>query len=243
MRPTLLPLLLIALAAPAVAAPAADPAEAMRQAAAVYAREMQGVVAYMVHSESRVRAPMIRQDSRSIMWVAVQNGTPMRARVLRLFREGKPNDAERRKLEERTNAGFKRGRTLFDAPYDGSFTADYAFSLAEGERCGPGELAIAFSSAKRDEHHGTGALVLTGEGHVKRMRFRPNVYPQHVTEGEVLLERGPVLPDLWSTRSLTVRYRGGVGPVKGSFDLKQRFEQYRRFTSVDAAMAAAPTLP
>ncbi|MOA48351.1 hypothetical protein D3C78_1710860 [compost metagenome] len=52
-----------------------------------------------------------------------------------------------------------------------------------------------------------------------------------------------MLPDLWSTRTMTVSYRGGVGPVSGQFDLKQRFEQYRRFSSVDAAMAAVPTLP
>jgi hypothetical protein len=249
MRTTLLSMLLMALAAPAVAAPTVEPAAAMRQAATVYAREMQGVIAYLVRTESRLQAPVVNRDVRSVMWVVLKDGTPTRAKVLRLFRDGKPNEAERRKLEERTNANFRAGKSLMAAPYDAGYQDDYTFSAASSVGCAPGERAIAFTSAKQDEQHGVGTLVLTPDGHVKRVRFTPNALPEHVKAGEVVLERGPVLPPagqlpgLWSNRTLSMDYQGNVGPVSGGFKLRQRLEGYKRFSSVDAAVAAAPTLP
>jgi hypothetical protein len=243
MRTTLLSLLLMAVAAPAVAAPVVEPAAAMRQAATVYAREMQGVIAYMVRTESRLQAPVVNRDVRSVMWVVLRDGTPMRAKVLRLFRDGKPNEAERRKLEERTNANFRAGKSLMAAPYDAGYQDDYTFSEASAKGLAPGERAIAFTSDKQDEQHGAGRLVLTPDGHVKRMRFTPNVLPEHVKTGEVAMERGPVMPGLWSNRTLAMDYQGSVGPVSGGFKLRQRMEGYKRFSSVDAALAAAPTLP
>jgi hypothetical protein len=243
MRTTLLSMLLVAVAAPAVAAPTLEPAAAMRQAASVYAREMQGVVAYMARMESRVQAPVVNRDVRSVMWVVLKDGTPTRAKVLRLFRDGKPNEADRRKLEERTNANFRAGKGLVSAPYDAGCQDDYAFTDAPAKDLAPGERAIAFTSDRQDEHHGAGTLVLTADGHVKRMRFTPNVLPEHVKTGEVTMERGPVMPGLWSNRTLALDYRGSVGPIGGGFKLRQRMEGYKRFSSVDAALAASPTLP
>lgn len=243
MRVLISTLLITAAAAPAVAAPPPDPAAAMRRAATVYASEMQGVVAYLARSESRIQAPVINRDVRSIMWVALKDGMPVRARVLRYFRDGKPNEAERRKLEERTNANFREGKGLLAAPYDTGSLNAYTFAEVPGEGLGPGERAIAFTSPKQDEQHGAGTLVLTPDGHVKRMRFKPNVLPNHVTSGTVVLERGPVLAGMWSNRSLSMDYQGQLGPVSGGFKLKQRLEGYKRFSSVGAAMAAAPTLP
>lgn len=249
MRTTLLSLLLMAIAVPAVAAPTVEPAAAMRHAATVYAREMQGVVAYMVRTESRLQATVVDRDVRSVMWVVLKDGTPARAKVLRLFRDGRANEAERRKLEDRTNANFRAGKGLVSAPYDAGYQDDYTFSEASAKGLAPGERAIAFTSAKQDEQHGAGLLVLTPDGHVKRMRFTPNVLPEHVKTGEVTMERGPVLapagqvPGLWSNRSLSMDYQGNVGPVSGGFKLRQRLEGYKRFSSVDAALAASPTLP
>jgi hypothetical protein len=240
MRRLLLLPLLIALAAPAAAAADVDPDEFMKRVTEVYAREVKGVTACETVTTSKIRATMYKLDSRSRMWVVSQDGQPVRARVLELIKDGRPDEAERKKLEQRTDGAFRKGENRFKAPYDPRHLKDYHFEPAPNEKCAVGEVAIAFTSPLKDEQHGAGVLVTTTNGHVKRLRYSPNVLPKNVTSGVVRLELGPVTSGHWRARRMTLDYKGAMGPMSGSFELVQRFENYRKFASVEAALAAVP---
>lgn len=231
---------LLALSHPALAAAEVDADTFMKRVTAMYVREVKGVVGYEALSQSKITSTVYNQEARSRMWVVSQDGLPMRARVLSLIMDGKPNEAERKKLEARTDEAYRLGKNRFEAPYDPKHVAEYHFEPAPNEKCQPGEVAIAFASDQKDEQHGKGVLVATQNGHVKRVRYTPNVLPKNVNSGTVNLELGPVASGTWRARRIVLDYKGAMGPMSGSFNMVQRMEGYRKFPSVAAALAAAP---
>ncbi|MFN3431939.1 MAG: hypothetical protein ACK46X_18565, partial [Candidatus Sericytochromatia bacterium] len=125
-------------------------------------------------------------------------------------------------------------------PYEPGHLADYALAWAPKEPHAAGEVAIAFTSLKKTEKHGSGVLVVTAEGRVKRVRYTPSVLPARVSEGDITVERGEVAPGQWGPLRMTLAFKGGLGPLSGSFTMAQRYEKFRRFPSIEAALAATP---
>lgn len=240
MRPLIAVSLLAVVASPALAAPPSTPAAVMKRATALYVQDTQGVMGYMNVADTQLRSNLFNKNGSSRTWVVAKDGRPARARVLEVITDGKPDETERQKTEARTDEAFRKGTNHFAAPYEPGSTDDYTLAWAPKEPHGPGEVAIAFTSLKKDERHGSGVLVVTKEGRVKRLRYTPSVLPARVTHGEVSIERGEVAPGMWGPVRMSLTFKGSAGPMSGTFTLNQRYEKFRRFSSLEAALAATP---
>lgn len=240
MRPLIAVSLLVAVASPALAAPPATPRAVMQRASALYVQDTKGVMGYMNLADTQLRSNLFNKDGSSRTWVVAKDGHPARARVLEVIQDGKPDEAERQKTEARTDEAFRQGTNHFAAPYEPGSMGDYTVAWAPKEPRGPGEVAIAFTSLKKDERHGSGVLIVTKEGRVKRLRYTPSVLPARVSHGEVTVERGEVAPGMWGPVRMSLTFKGTTGPMSGVFTLNQRYEKFRRFNSIEAALAATP---
>lgn len=217
------------------AAEAPDPLQLVKQAAAVYAKDVRGIIGYRSVTESRINAPMFNRTILSTSYVVQRDGNPLRIVMERLVTDGK--EASRDELlqqEAKTNESFKAGKGYFKPPYDARYTAAYRFRLEACHDCAPGMTAIGFESAVQDDQHGHGRMILDSAGRVREVRYTPNVFPPNVTHAMVTLTR-----DADGLRSLKADYQGSMGLIKGSFAMAQRNEGFRRYTSLEEAFAQA----
>lgn len=213
------------------AASAADAHATMRQVGATYAEAMRGVVAYRIVGVTAVRAPMMDKDMRFEGWHVSQNGDPVRIVLSELSTQGKAaSDKERQEAEKKMNTDLQAGKMRFFAPYDPRYASDYTFADA-------GPNTIKFTSRVRDDRHGDGTLVLDKRGALVQATVVPAKSRANV-EGSTLYTFGPSGPDgAVVLTQVKLSYKGAMGPLKGSFEMNQSQAQYRRFGSVEAALA------
>lgn len=220
---------------------AAETPSAVKLASAAFTRDVTGVVAYLATADMALTAPMTQQESVARMWIANVDGRPTRMRVVSLTQGGKPaSEAERVKLEKRTNASYDKGERTFNAPYDPRHAAAYRITPAGCAGCASGLTAYAFRAQVRNQLHGDGTFVVDADHHVTRVTYSPSELPTGASRAEVELGRGPVPGLGWSLVRVKATYSGGVGPLSGAFTLDQRISGHRRFATLAQAMAAAP---
>lgn len=220
------------------AAHADDALSLVKQAAKNYAQEVRGVVGYRSVSESRINAPMMNQTIRSTSFVVQKDGIPVQVVLERVVTNGKETSADDlAKQEAKTNASYKEGKGFFKAPYDPRYMEAYTFQFESCSDCAPGSTAIRFSSTLKDDQYGKGTMILDEAMRVREVRYSPNAYPPNVTRGALTLLRDEVGKGLFAVRNVKVDYQGAMGPIKGSFVMDLRNEGFRRYGSVDEALA------
>ncbi|MNX17199.1 hypothetical protein D3C86_470780 [compost metagenome] len=217
---------------------AEDALNLVKQAAKNFAQETRGVVGYRSVSESRINAPMLNQTIRSTTFMVQKDGIPVRAVMERVVTNGKETSAEElSKQEAKTNASYQEGKGYFKAPYDPRYMDAYTFQLESCSDCAPGSKAIRFSSTLKDEQYGKGIFILDEAMRVREVRCTPNAYPPNVTRGEMTFFRDEVGKGIFALRNAKVDYQGSMGPLKGTFVMDMRNEGFRRFASVEEAIA------
>lgn len=222
------------------AAQAQDALSLVKQAAKNYANDVRGVVAFRSVSESRINAPMLNQTIRSTAFTVQKDGIPVKVVMERIVTNGKDASAdELSKQSTKTTATYQEGKGFFKAPYDPRYMDAYTFKLESCSDCAPGATAIRFTSAIKDDQHGTGTMILDDAMRVREVRYSPNAYPPNVTTGVLSLVRDEVGKGMVGVRNIKVDYQGAMGPLKGSFVMDLRNEGFRRYASVDEAIAQA----
>ena len=240
--PALLALATLSAMPLAPAAHAEDALQLVKQAAENYAKDVRGVIGYRSQTESRISAPILNQSVSSTSFMIQKDGVPVRVVMERMVTNGKEASRdELSKQEAQTNAGFKGGKGFFKAPYDARHMASYTFTLENCDGCAPGSTAIRFTSAVKDDQHGKGLMILDSQQRVREVRYTPNVYPPNVTRGELTLIRDEVGKDMTGLTGLKADYQGAMGLIKGSFVMNQRNTAFRRYSSVDEALAQTET--
>lgn len=210
----------------------------VKRAAEVYARETRGIVGYRVVTENSLRAVIFNQDSRSEAKVVTRDGLPQQISIERFFVNGKENKERQKSEEAKTNEAYKKGHGYIKLPCDARFMDDYVFSPGEpGSKAPDGSQAILFSSKQHDEQHGSGRMLLDENLRLIELSISTNVLPQRVTSGSLTFERGQVAPGIIGIRLLRGNYEGVQGPIRGTFTTTQRYEDYRRFDSLEEANA------
>jgi hypothetical protein len=212
----------------------------VKQAAKVYARDVRGVIGFRAVTDSQISAPMLNQTIRSEALMVLKDGIPVKIVMERLVTNGKEASREQvQKQEAQTNATFKEGKGFFKAPYDARYLESYRFELEDCADCAPGSTAIRFSSTVKDDQHGKGVMILDEAKRIREVRYTPNAYPPNVTQGKLALKRDEVGKGMFGIRTLSVDYQGAMGPLKGSFVMEQRNEGFRRYASLEEALAQA----
>lgn len=221
-------------------AEASDALSLVKQASEVYAKEVRGVVGFRALIDSQISAPIFNQKTRTEAFVIHQDGIPVRLVMKRLLTNGKPESQERVESQEaQSNANFRDGKGFFKPPYDARYMGAYTFAFEDCAGCADGMTAIRFTSAVKDDQHGKGVMILDAAKRVREVRYIPNVFPPSVTRASLTLTRDEVGQDLVGIRSLKADYHGSRGPIKGSFALDQRNEGFRRYASLEEAIAQA----
>ncbi len=127
----------------------------------------------------------------------------------------------------------------FQVPLSPDALSDYRLAPAACSGCGPGLIAISFTSLKRDANHSDGIFVIDGRnGRLTQVECHPNVLPKQADSGTVTVKFGRVTPDLWSIVEVHQHWTGHVLFIHGSRDIMVTNSNYRRFISVDQAHKA-----
>jgi hypothetical protein len=167
------------------------------------------------------------------------DGRLVSIRIYRQTKNGKPaSDAELASLQ----AGVDKTPPGDDyvLPLTRAGMADYTFDSAPCPKCPSSQVAISFSSKKRDGDHGDGTIVVDGASHqFVRLDFVPSVFPPHVDSATMVMAFGVVLPggavDLVSVKQ---HYTGHMFFLHGGADITTLMGNYRRFASRDEGMKA-----
>lgn len=232
----LLPLAMTFAQPPALAG--TDVMARVRQAAEVFARESHGVVGFRVVTDTEVKSLLYHTTTHAESFVVASEALPTRLVIDLLRTDGLEAGSDKRQEEERkNNEAFRAGHKYLRLPFDRRFLDAYTYQWDEASRPGE-EPAIRFASAVKDEAHGCGTMRLDGEDHVISLHFTPNVLPNLVSAGFVAYQRGEVWQGAFGNLSMHGEYQGAYGPIKGTVTIEQHYDRYRRYGSVEAAIAA-----
>ncbi|HBN09291.1 MAG TPA: hypothetical protein DD435_11820 [Cyanobacteria bacterium UBA8530] len=205
--------------------------EPVQRAAEIYSRETQGIIAYRTVTESRIRSLLFNQDSRSEARIVSRDGIPVHISIERFLINGKEDEGRRKSKEKETNEAFRLGHGFLKLPCDLRFMSDYRFSADEGKNT----RLVRFTSERRDDQHGHGTMLFDANQRLIELRITTNVLPPRVSRGELVFERGEVAPGIVGIKTLRGDYEGSQGPIKGTFSMTQRNEDYRRFETLEEA--------
>lgn len=212
--------------------------EAVARAADAYARDVAGVLLYRTKLESRIASPVFNRHSTMEAWGVMKDGVPVRTRIVSLRNDGKDvSKDEMAKQEAKTNASYQEGKVHLKPPYDRRYMKDYAFNV-DADKEASGMVQVTFTSAIADEQHGSGSFTLDGDYRVRRLQFKPNVFPKNVDKGAFSLERRDVGGGIFGLHRLELSYQGSLGFLKGGMDLTQVYQDYSRFKSLDEALSS-----
>lgn len=220
--------LALALAYVAISAASAragdDDAALLRRVVDAQHATLHGVVAY--HTDSRLRsgAGFFHRNERESRWFVLSDGVLERTGVM-----------------AKSDAPFgKHAEAQTHEPW-GPYSNEYTFHAVACADCAPGRVAFTFESATHDELHGHGTLVVDAEHErIEHEDFVPYVLFDQAKTGDVTIEFGESAIG-WMPRALGGTFTGSMGPFTGTADLRERFEDYRRFDSVDRAVEASGT--
>ena len=236
-------LALAAVCLTAIAAASEVPAE-VRRAAQVAQSDRRGIVGFEIVWDTDARGGPFHQTYHYRNAYIFDGERFVAARAIEKVDNGHSAGAADLAAETRKIAENERAKVPgFADPFDDRHFAEYRFTReACDAACLQGETTVAFAGLVPDVNHGDGRLLIDRDGHVRRMVYVPKVMPSFgrvkARDAVVTVERGPVLPGYWGTLKSTAAYRGRYGFITGSATQTARFDHYRRYRSVDTAVAA-----
>lgn len=236
-----LAMVLVVAASPAGAGePARD---LVARVAEVYARDVAGTIGFRSVLGTRIRSPVFNRHTYAESWTVMQDGIPVRTRILQLRIDGQEADGgEIEKQEARTNAQYREGKGYLRPPFDRRYLAGYDFHLdASGSKARSGLTAIRFSGRTKDEHHGSGYFTIDRHHRVHEALVTPAVLPRYVDRGSYTILRQEVGDGMFGVKSLMMKYEGSMGPLRGDMVLELDYRDYRRFPSAEEALSAIGT--
>jgi hypothetical protein len=193
----------------------------MRRVAAAASEADRAIVGYHSDSELHVDAGPYHHTSAESRWFVLQDG--------KLVATGL-----------RANSGPSLGKGEERQSHEpwGPYVSEYTFARAACPECAPGTEAIAFSSAIHDAEHGSGVLIVDP---VRAVVLREHQAPYDfagmaksgtldVTFGETELG--------WQPRSVVGDFQGNVGPFNANAHLEDTLHDYKRYPTVESAIAA-----
>ena len=237
------PFALAAVCLTAIAAAADVPAE-VRHAAQVAQADRRGIVGFEIVWDTDAHGGPFHQTYHYRNAYIFDGERFVGARAIEKVDNGRvagPADlaGETRKIAENERSKAPG----FADPFDDRHFPEYRFSRQPCDAsCLEGDTTVAFTGLLADVNHGDGRLLIDRDGHVRRMVYVPKVMPSFgrvkARDAVITIERGPVLPGYWATLKSTATYSGRYGFITGSATQTARFDHYRRYHSVDAALSA-----
>jgi hypothetical protein len=118
--------------------------------------------------------------------------------------------------------------------------AEYRFGApARCDGCDDGVVDVPFTSLKRDDSHGDGALRIDERTHrFVRVAFHPSELPKQADSAAVTVTFGRALPDLWDVVEEKGRYTGHLLFIHGTYDSTTAHSGFRRFDTLEAGNKA-----
>ena len=227
----------------AVAA-AGDVPSDVRRAAQVAQADRRGIIGFEIAWDTDARGGPFHQTYHYRNAYIFDGERFVAARALEKVDNGRTAAAADLAAETRKIAENERAKAPgFADPFDDRHFGEYRFSRETCDSsCLAGDTTVAFAGLVSDVNHGDGRLVIDRDGHVRRMVYAPKVMPSFgrvkARDAVITVERGPVLPGYWGTLKSTATYGGRYGFITGSATQVARFDHYRRYHSVDTALAA-----
>ena len=208
--------------------------DAVRKAMESYEAGLHGIVGMQRHFTTVVDAGIARHTEESDSGLLIQNGVFREAHYYKIARDGKtftPQQIADR--DAQTNKGWAAGKIFFKEPYDARFFEDYQFTAASPCNCGSNTIAIAFSSSRRDDQHGSGMMWIDAtDNHVVKLTYAPYVLPPHATSGTVTETTAEVLPNLWYVVRIDETYQGHAWLLHGTGTFTAVIDHFQRFSTV-----------
>lgn len=217
----------------------------LRRAAQVAQSDHQGIIAFQIIWDTEARGGPFHQTFHYRNAYVFDGERFVGARALEKVDNGKAADDAGLADETKRIAANERakGAVGFADPFDSRHFQEYRFNRAPCEAsCLAGDTTVTFAAVVSDINHGDGRLVIDRDGHVRQMVYAPKVMPTFgrvkAHDAVISIERAAVLPGYWATVRTTAKYSGRYGFITGAATQTTRFDHYRRFRSVDAAVAA-----
>lgn len=189
-----------------------------------------GVVAFRMHRVFDVHAgPSSRHDDLVLEGV-YSNGTLVSVHILSDTIGGKAQSPDQIASAEQQWVHPKPG-DAFHAPFDPRYFREY--------RYGPiARNSVSFTSLVDDAGHGTGTFAYDSSEDVTSYTYSPSVMPQYATSGTVTGTRRRVLPGYWAVTQETQQFAGRYALWKGGATVQLTWSEFRRYSSVSAAVSA-----
>ncbi len=221
---------------PPATVPAFDAPAAVAAAAQTLATERSGIVAMHRHVVAQQHAPahdgtldeqagVLREDNHVI--------------AVHVYNRQSGGAAGATMVKAQTDAENNLPDDSYQLPLREDFLADYTFESVACAGCAAGNVAVRFTSIKRNEAHGDGIAVIdTASHHFLRLDFVPSVLPNHVDKASISIVLGRALPDLWDVVETDQHYSGHMFFISGGADITTSLGNYRRFKSRDDGLKA-----
>lgn len=195
-----------------------------------YVQTSRGVVAFRLHRAFDVHAgPSSRHDDLVLEGV-FHNGNLVSVHILSDSIGGTAQTPEQITDAERQWIHPKPG-DAFHPPYDPRYFNEY--------RYGPiAAASISFVPSVNDGAHGSGNFKYDASENVTSYTYAPAVMPQYATSGTITGTRRRVLAGYWAVTQETQRFAGRYALWKGGATVILTMSEFRRYSSVSAAVAA-----
>jgi hypothetical protein len=203
----------------------AEPPDVLMHRVAAAASEVdRAIVGYHADSVLHVDAGPYHHTSTESRWFVLENGKLV-ATGLRADSGPSLGKGEERQSHE---------------PW-GPYASEYTFERAPCPECAPGTEAIAFSSTIHDAQHGSGTLIVdSARAVVLREHQAPYDFGGTAKSGTIDVDFGET--DLgWRPRTLVGDFLGNVGPFNANAHLEDTLRDYKRYPTVESAIAALST--
>jgi hypothetical protein len=203
---------------------AESPEGLMRRVAAASSDVDRAIVGYHSDSELHVDAGPYHHTSTESRWFVLQDG--------KLVATGL-----------RANSGPSLGKGEERQSHEpwGAYVSEYTFERAACPECVPGTEAISFSSAIHDADHGSGVLIVdTARAVVLREHQAPYDFGGMAKSGSIDVTFGETELG-WRPRAVVGDFQGNVGPFNANAHLEDTLHDYKRYPTVESAIAALST--
>lgn len=216
----------------------------LRHAAQVAENDHRGIIAFQIIWDTEARGGPFHQTFHYRNAYVYDGERFVGARALEKVDNGRV--ADEAGLADETKQIIANEHTKapgFADPFDARHFGEYRFSRAPCDpSCAAGDTAVTFAAMLADVNHGDGRLIIDRDGHVREMVYAPKVMPSFgkvkARDAVISTERAAVLPGFWGTVVTTAKFSGRYGFITGAATQTTRFAHYRRFRTVEAAVAA-----
>jgi hypothetical protein len=203
----------------------AEPPEVVMHRVAAAASEVdRAIVGYHSDSTLHVDAGPYHHTSTESRWFVLEDG--------KLVATGL-----------RANSGPSLGKGEEHPSHEpwGPYVSEYTFARAPCAACAPGTVAIAFSSDMHDAQHGSGTLIVDlARAVVLRETQAPYDFGGMAKSGTIDVDFGE--SDIgWRPRAVVGNFQGNVGPFNANAHLEDSLRDYKRYPTVESAIAALST--